>query len=111
MNRKRFRTEGEILKAIDRTKVRASIQQARSEKHEEEAQRLFKYAATMELNSLEASDARRAGRYEKEQAALARRTSERIEKKLKKLGEKLAIFRTDTLPFGNPKLEGHSIPA
>jgi hypothetical protein len=106
----RFSTEGQILKAIDKAKEKFSSHQRRAEAHEEEAQRLFKYAGTFELNSLEASDARRSGRYEKEQAAIARRTSERIEKKLLHLGERLSVFRTPTLSLGNAKLEDHSIP-
>ncbi len=98
------------MKAIDRAKQRFTEHQKLVEFHELKAQELFKYAATFELNSLEASDARRAGRFEKEKSKEYQKCSERVQKRLKRLGEKLSVFRTPTFAFGNPKLEDHSIP-
>lgn len=80
--KRRWQSEGQILKAIDRV-----------------FKRRFRHLSDCENKGLH-----------KMMRDRAERLARVAEAELNKLRDQLAIFRTDTLHFDDPKLREHSIP-
>jgi hypothetical protein len=125
--KRRFTSEEEILKAIELCHVRAKANLVQADWHEDEAKRLFKLSHEKELEWEKKGGKRDPFRNEFQEVwqlqdkgktelslmeACRKRARNLIDKKAKRLGDKLSQFRTELLHFQEKELrpQDHSIP-
>ena len=96
----RYHNEEQILAAIEREKQRAVDLLKQSEDQKSEGKRLAKLASKMTSGTVEHAEMIEDSDWAfKQSKRLFKSSSNIMDKKLPKLGQKLAQFRTQTMPF------------
>lgn len=96
----RYHNEDQILAAIEREKERSIALLKQSEYQKVEGKRLAKLASTMKHGTVECQEILDDSDWAfKQSKKLLKSSSNIMDKKLPKLGQKLAQFRTETMSF------------
>jgi hypothetical protein len=119
MSNRRYYSEQEIIALIDKAQASALLKSTQADVNEAEAKDLFRRAQQLENISehIGAAELRTQGKHHLENADKLRVSARNlIEKKCRKLKEKLSEFRTEMLPFtgqsvARARSNDRSIPA